>query len=69
MLSHFANLLQNMVADADQRVEAVSLLAEQERQQVLEDWNRTTVGARRTQSFMPFSEAQVESTPDARRDQ
>jgi amino acid adenylation domain-containing protein len=65
MLGHMKMLLEGVVANPEQRLSQLSLLSEQEKRQLLVEWNRT--GAeypRRTRAHELF-EAQVERTPDA----
>jgi amino acid adenylation domain-containing protein/non-ribosomal peptide synthase protein (TIGR01720 family) len=46
MLRHFQNLLEGIVADVEQRLADLPLLATAERQQLLVDWNDTISGIR-----------------------
>jgi amino acid adenylation domain-containing protein len=65
MLQHFQNLLEAIVANPDQRISALSLMKEAERQQLLVDWNNTEFARREDRNIVQLFEDQVERTPDA----
>jgi amino acid adenylation domain-containing protein len=64
MLGHYRTLLEQVVADPDQRVSAMSLLTDTERRQMLADWNDTTANYPRDRCVHELFEAQVERTPE-----
>jgi amino acid adenylation domain-containing protein len=64
MLGHFSTLLQSMVSDPDQRLEEVALITDEERQQILGDWNQTRVDYERGRGMHELFEAQARKTPD-----
>ncbi len=64
MLGHFETLLRGAVANPDQKLTDLPLLAEQERNQLLVGWNQTSANCPRELVHEMF-EAQVERTPDA----
>jgi amino acid adenylation domain-containing protein len=65
MLGHFETLLEGIVANPDQRLSGLPLLAEAERQQLLVDWNDTKAEFPRQKSLHVLFEEQVERTPDS----
>jgi amino acid adenylation domain-containing protein len=65
LVGHYVTLLEGVVADADQRLSALPLLTEAERQQVLLEWNDTAVAYPRDKCVHELFEEQVERTPDA----
>ncbi len=62
-LGHLRTLLAGVVANPRQRLSELPLLDEQERQQMLVEWNRTDVEYP-SRTLVELFEAQVESTPD-----
>ncbi len=64
-LGHFHRLLEAMVADDNQMVDRLPLLAEYERRQVLYEWNETEVEFPREQCVHELFEEQVRKTPEA----
>ena len=66
MLRHYRTLLESAVADPDQLVSSLSLMTQEEQQQLLVEWNDTLVD-REVQhaSVTRWFEQQVERTPDA----
>ena len=64
-VSHFLNVLDSVVADADLRMSEVSLLSREERQQMLVEWNDTTAAYSSETCLHELFEAQVARTPDA----
>lgn len=66
MLQHYRTLLESAVANPDEPVSSLSLVTEEEQQQLLVDWNDTLVD-REAQplSVTRWFEQQVEQTPDA----
>lgn len=65
MLGHLETLLAGMAANPEQRIGTLPMLTETERQQLLVDWNATSVDAPTDQCFHHRFEAQVVRTPDA----
>ncbi|HYP26767.1 MAG TPA: amino acid adenylation domain-containing protein [Blastocatellia bacterium] len=65
MLGHFRNLLEGIVANPEQPVSTLPLLAEAERRKSLFDWNDTSVDYGPEGRIHELFEAQAERTPDA----
>jgi amino acid adenylation domain-containing protein/non-ribosomal peptide synthase protein (TIGR01720 family) len=65
MMEHFRNLLRSIAEDPRQRLSDFSLLAENERSQVLEQWNATATDYPREKCVHELFEEQVEHAPDA----
>jgi amino acid adenylation domain-containing protein len=65
MLGHFQTLLEGIVADPNQRISELPLLAEVEKQQILVDWNDTHRDYPKDKCVHELFETQVEKTPDA----
>ncbi len=65
MLGHFQTLLESIVGNPEQRLSDLSLLTEEERQELLIDWNDTKRDYSENKCFHELFEAQVEETPDA----
>jgi amino acid adenylation domain-containing protein len=65
MLRHYRTLLESIVADPGQRVSDLPLLAEDERRQMLVEWNDTLARYPQDDGVQRLFEAQVERTPDA----
>jgi len=65
MLGHFRTLLEAVVATPERCVSDLPLLTEGERQQLLLNWNDTTVDCPKDLCIHQLFEAQVERTPDA----
>jgi amino acid adenylation domain-containing protein len=65
MLVHFANLLESIAANPQQRLLELPLLTEAERQQILVEWNDTAREYPRGRSVHQLFEEQVERTPQA----
>jgi amino acid adenylation domain-containing protein len=64
MLGHYQKLLENIVAQPEQRVSELQLLTESEAEQLLVEWNETEV-AYPQQCIHELFEAQVARTPEA----
>jgi amino acid adenylation domain-containing protein len=64
LVGHLQTLLEGIVADPDQRVAKLPLLAEAELQQLLVEWNDTTTDYPQDKCIHQLFEAQVERTPD-----
>ncbi|HYR06432.1 MAG TPA: amino acid adenylation domain-containing protein, partial [Longimicrobium sp.] len=64
-LAYLRRVLEAMVADDLQAVDALPLLPESERRLVLEEWNRTEAGYPRGLCIHELFQAQVRRTPDA----
>ena len=65
MLGHLKSLVESIASDPDQRLRTIGLLTEQERRQILYEWNDTTTLYERGTSIHELFERQVERTPDA----
>ncbi len=65
LLGHLQTLLAGIVADPDQRLSALPLLTEAERQQLLVTWNHTRVAYPTDVCLHQLFEAQVARTPEA----
>ncbi|MBW4680494.1 MAG: amino acid adenylation domain-containing protein [Microcoleus vaginatus WJT46-NPBG5] len=65
MTGHFQTLLEAIVANPDQQIQNLPLLTENERQQLLFEWNNTEIDYPQTVCIHQVFEAQVEQTPDA----
>ncbi len=65
LLGHFRMLLEGIVADPDERIGYLPLLTEQERHQLLVEWNDTKTDYPRDKCIHQLFEEQVERTPDA----
>ncbi|WP_298910929.1 amino acid adenylation domain-containing protein [uncultured Nostoc sp.] len=65
MLKHFQTLLESIVANPEQRIWDLSLLTEEERQELLIDWNHTKKTYPENKCFHQLFEAQMEETPNA----
>jgi aspartate racemase len=66
LLEHFQMLLEGVVANPDERVSKLPLLTKPERQQLLVNWNHTTLDFFPTdRGIHQLFEAQVERTPSA----
>ncbi|BCL81641.1 hypothetical protein ccbrp13_41060 [Ktedonobacteria bacterium brp13] len=62
-LIHWQELLQGIVANADQSIETLPLLSQAEREQLLITWNQTAVDATEARSLHQMVEDQVERSP------
>ncbi len=65
MLGHFVTMLSAIVANPQQRIHQLPLLTQSEQQQLLLEWNDTTVDYTDSQCIHHLFEKQVELTPDA----
>jgi amino acid adenylation domain-containing protein len=65
MSGHFEYLLRNLLADPDQKVWKASLLGEEERQELLVDWNDTRSAYPQDVCIHQLIEAQSARTPDS----
>ena len=65
MIEHFQILLQGIVADPERPISTLPFLAEDERQQLLYEWNDTRIRYPQDKSIHETVEAQVEKTPNA----
>ncbi|HKD74280.1 MAG TPA: amino acid adenylation domain-containing protein, partial [Ktedonobacterales bacterium] len=65
LFRHWQHILEGVVADAQQPLAAISLMSEQERRQVVVDWNATQTDYPRQSSIQQVFEAQAAATPDA----
>jgi amino acid adenylation domain-containing protein len=62
---HYRTLLEGVVADPERRLSELPLLTEEERQQILVEWNATASDYPRERCVHELFEAQVERTPEA----
>ena len=65
MLRHFTKLLEGIVGDPDRQLSDLPLLSEDERQQIVVDWNRTEQSYPSDRCIHELIERQVERTPEA----
>ncbi|HLI05587.1 MAG TPA: amino acid adenylation domain-containing protein [Ktedonobacteraceae bacterium] len=65
MVQHWLTLLEGIVAHPDKRLSELPLLTEQERHQLLVEWNNTTAPYPATTCVHHLFEQQVERDPDA----
>src|SRR5262249_7982371 len=65
MVGHFQTLLAGTVADPEQRLSDLPFLTEEERRQLLVEWNATQADYPRDQCIHQLFEAQGERTPEA----
>ena len=65
MTKHLENILESVVVDLSQRLSDLPLLSENEKQQLLVDWNETKVEYPSRSCIHELFEAQVRRTPDA----
>ena len=64
MLAHFQLLLTGIATDAEMRVSTLPILTEQERRQLLVEWNQTNASYPSDSCIPQMFEAQAERTPD-----
>ncbi|HZE68260.1 MAG TPA: amino acid adenylation domain-containing protein [Pyrinomonadaceae bacterium] len=62
---HFKSVLEGIVSDPNQRVSALPLLTQSEREQVLVDWNNTETDFAQAQCISQLFELQVSLSPSA----
>ncbi|HYO56341.1 non-ribosomal peptide synthetase [Archangium sp.] len=65
MLGHMKTLLEGVAANPEQRLSKLPLLGEEEKRQLLVEWNRTGTEYPRETCIHEWFEAQAERTPDA----
>ena len=65
MLSHLSNLLAAIAANPEQRLAAYDVLGQDERQQLLVEWNDTSTSYPSHQQIQQLFEEQAGQTPDA----
>jgi amino acid adenylation domain-containing protein len=65
MVDHFHTLLAGLVRNPDRPVEALPLLGQAERHQVVEEWNRTEAEVPADRCIHELFQAQAARTPDA----
>ncbi len=68
LAGHLQQILQNIIADPAQRVDAIAMVTPEERRQLLVDWNQpiNTIDERlQNACFHQLFERQVDATPDA----
>ena len=65
MAGHFNVLLESIIADPQQQITNLAILTEQERDQLLIEWNSTVTDYPREASIPELFESQVEGRPDA----
>ncbi len=64
-IQYFRTVLEGMVADETQPVDRIPLLSDEERRQVVEEWNETAAEYPRDSCIHELFEAQAERTPGA----
>jgi amino acid adenylation domain-containing protein len=64
-LGYFHNLLEAMVADDTQKVDRLPILPQEERRQILHEWNATEMEYPRDKCVHEMFEEQAEKTPEA----
>jgi amino acid adenylation domain-containing protein len=62
---HYLSLLESIVANPERPIPSLSLLSDEERRNLLSDWNQTAVDYPLSESVPEIFERQVISTPDA----
>lgn len=65
MLGHFVRLLSDIVANPDARLSDISMITENERHQLLVEWNNTALDYPRDKCVHEFFEYQAMHVPDA----
>jgi natural product biosynthesis luciferase-like monooxygenase protein len=65
MAGHFQTLLESIIAKPEQRLADLSLLNDDERRQLLVEWNDTRADYREDTAVHQYFETQAEKTPDA----
>jgi amino acid adenylation domain-containing protein len=65
LLDHFRTLVEEVVADPERPLSAITLLSEAERRQVLVDWNQTAADYPRDQCAYQLFEQRAAEQPDA----
>jgi amino acid adenylation domain-containing protein len=65
MLTHYTNLLESIVANPQQRIRQLPMLTDDERRQILVEWNATARDYPHDRCIQQLFEAQAERTPDA----
>jgi len=65
MMTHFKNVLEGVTADPEQKISDVPLLSEDERRQLLMEWNDTKSEYPSTRSIQELFEDQASLTPEA----
>ncbi|MFG6179684.1 condensation domain-containing protein, partial [Halomonas sp. THAF12] len=65
MVTHFQVLLEAIVTNVEEPVESLQLLTEQERNQLLFEWNDTNMNIPAEKCIHELFEEQVEKTPDS----
>lgn len=65
MGGHYQRILEGIVADPDKRLSELPLLTDEERHQILVEWNDNTTDYPRDRCIHELFEEQVERTPDA----
>jgi len=65
MLTHFRTLLEEIIANPDERVACLSMLTPVERSQQLSEWNRSTADGLPEICVQQLFEEQAEKSPDA----
>ena len=65
MVEHYKMLLRAMISNPDQRISEIPLSAEDERQEMLVNWNATQVSIDAGLTLHGMLEASIQTTPDA----
>ncbi len=64
MSSHYINILNAILENSDVKISDIDMLSEEEKHQILYDFNNTTVDYPRDKTIVDLFEEQVEKTPD-----
>ena len=65
MISHYQAILESVVANPQARISELEILTPEERVQLLENWNETSLAYPKDKCIHQLFEEQVERTPDA----
>ena len=65
LMEHFQIMIEGMMEDANRRLSQLPMMSEQERQQIVVEWNQTSAEYPRDRCVHELFEQQVEQTPDA----
>ncbi len=65
ILGHYERLLEGIVANPDEKISRLPLLSEEERQQILMEWNDTAAAHPKDKCLHELFEAQARHTPEA----
>src|SRR4029079_13793293 len=65
LIRHYTNVLEGLVKDRERPIWSLDLLSEEERKQIVEDWNATETDYPGEKLIHELFEEQVERSPDA----